>query len=91
MKLPPGAPNNMANFQHGIQQAIRKPCLLCGRSPVTACTWFPSPEIQAKLKVPGGKFRTFFYSLCGRCYLLPDRDTRIESRILREYFQSEPA
>lgn len=91
MRLPPATSKNMANLQYGLHQAARKPCLLCGRLPMTACTWFPSEEIQSKLNVPGGKFRTFYYSLCGQCYLSPNRDAQVEATILSEYFKPESA
>jgi hypothetical protein len=56
------------------------PCLLCGRRPAPwGCLFTPSDP--QRFGAPRGKVRLIRYSLCGRCYRLPDRAKRAEARI----------
>jgi hypothetical protein len=45
--------------------------------------WLPGPEQMRRL-APAGKERVFMYGVCVACADQPDRDARVEERIIRE-------
>jgi hypothetical protein len=62
-------------------------CKLCG-TPLdednrVVSVFFPGPEYTRRL-APAGKYRVFIYAVCVACADQPDRDVRVEERIMRE-------
>jgi hypothetical protein len=58
-------------------------CILCGSDhPKVVGQFIPEGGFKHRLGVPVGKTRIILYSLCGRCFSLPDKADRVEDAIL---------
>lgn len=63
-----------------------KACKLCARRPVRRLGIFvpTDPDFASRLGQPQGKTRIAPYGLCSACYHLPDRNERIEAKLLED-------
>jgi len=68
-----------------IQEAQKKPCILCGKKADAAGVFIPdNPEFAAKIGQPKGKTRLCVYSICDRCHKKSDWMERVEQSMLAD-------
>ena len=89
-----GEESVMNDFQMSIlamkvQQAQKKPCMLCGKKPDGAGVFFPSVEFGPKVGQPKGKTRACVYSLCSKCKSKSDWEEKVEQALIKSYLASK--
>ena len=58
-------------------------CKLCGAAITRMCVFVPfKQDFARRIGQPAGKTRIVVYGLCDICYVLPDRNERVEAEIL---------
>ena len=70
-----------------IHSAVSQlPCILCGGDPAIGGALTPKGDLARALKVPPGKTRVLFYTLCGQCFERPGVQAEVEKK-----FSESPA
>jgi hypothetical protein len=61
-------------------------CCLCRKwNPQFLSAFFPNDDLARRIGQADGRTRVVVYALCGCCQELPDREMRVERKILRDF------